>query len=77
MQSHVTPVSGQLTPAKIEALAEARDRLRRAQLAFGAFMTLVKGGESLDGEALYCLLEPVEAELEEGVKCLAAVGGVA
>lgn len=74
MQCTATPAAGQLSPEQTQALTEARDRLRRARLAFSAFMTLVKDGESLNGEALYCLLEPLEAELDAGVQCLAVVG---
>lgn len=55
---------------QIAALNEARDRLHRCVKAFSVFMQLVKDGEGLDGEAIYCLLEPVESEICAGVECL-------
>lgn len=48
-------------------LRRAHEQISSAMLAFHGFMELVKGGEALNGEMLYCLLEPVEDRFQMGL----------
>lgn len=55
-----------------QPLVEAIDRLRDASMAFHGFMSLINHGEGLDGAELYFLLRPIEAEIDEAIKCIRA-----
>lgn len=61
---------------QIEALEEARTRLRDAQLAFAAFMALLAEAQSpLEPGQLYKLLAPIEGEYQSARECLEACHG--
>lgn len=60
----------------VVVMNRAHEHLNKALKAFCVFMQLVKDGEGLNGEMIYCLLEPIESEICAGVECLEGVSAI-
>lgn len=55
-------------------IVDACEALRKPLMAFSVFMELVKDGDALNGQMIYCLLEPIENAMCEGIERLEAMG---
>lgn len=72
MAAHAFPVLHAVDGA---TLTEAADRLENAAQAFHGFMSLINHGENLNGAELYCLLAPLESEIDAARDCLRVARG--